>query len=147
MFYQTILLAILLTFPSQYSCLKLNRWFSEDGKEIQCLDLEAESALLKAVLSAKDQYISEFVDFLIERGTESIGFKDSHNFKASRVMVKNHSFHLVSSEIHEYELLLNFYNCASGKFELGNERYAVYGNFEFSESKWIITEIGTIEME
>lgn len=147
MIYQTILLAILLTFSSQYSCLKLNRWVIEDGKEIQCLDLESESALLKAILSAKDPDISEFVDFLIEIGTESIGFKDSHNFKVRKVMVKNHSFHLVSSEIPEYELSLNFNDCTSGKFELGNERYVVYGNFEFSESKWIITEIGTIEME
>lgn len=147
MIYQTILLTILLTFSSQYSCLKLNHRVSEDDKEIQCLDLEAESALLKAILSAKDPEISEFVDFLIERGTESIGFKDSHNFRVRTVKVKNHSFHLVSSEIPDYDLSLNFNDCTSGKFEFGNERYVVYGTFEFSESKWIISEIGTIEME
>lgn len=122
----------------------------EDGTPIQfpCMDLQKETSLLQAILRSDEIDIKEFVNYLISNETDVLRVNGLSYFKPEIISVRNHKFSVFTSDTSKYDIYIQFHQgCRKGRFELGNNRYAVYGDFIRNRNEWCLDNIGVIEID
>ncbi|MGA9240305.1 hypothetical protein [Robiginitalea sp.] len=116
--------------------------------QFPCLDLQKETSLLQTILRSDEKDIKDFVNYLKTNKTNILSINGLKHFKPMYVSVKDHKFYVLTSDTPKYDIGIQFHGgCSKGRFELGNNRYAVFGNFRRNGNDWCLENIGVIEID